>query len=211
MSKTHRIGVLGVLVLVALLGLLLAAGPASAAWPMWGDPPMPFGGQAPTVWQSAPIGDPFSDPLDLGEYIYDSPHPGELLNLGWTFVGKVNSATGPWADRIQNVYILFRWNLIYREFAQQWGYTANTHWGTLIETSVDPNDYWPKLPPKATWLWTGPFQGVTFLPATLGLHSIQGTMVGCNKNLGLKAYYTWFFIDPYDSHGQAWVVRTFGR
>jgi hypothetical protein len=37
MRKAHRIGVFGVLVLVVLLGLLLAAGPASASDPFPGN------------------------------------------------------------------------------------------------------------------------------------------------------------------------------
>ena len=203
-----RLSLCAVLVLVMTLCLLALAGPALAWWPMWGHPAMPFGGQPPSEMQGMATADSLDAlwaGLDPGTKYVDTPHPGEQLWLGWRYVALWYAATGPWADRVTG-YILFNWNDIERSEA-----TANTHWGTSIVTSVDPTTCWPCLPPRSTWLWTGRLQGVTFLSDTLGLHCIQEQWTGCNMNRGLRAYVTWAFDNPWDVHGQSWVVKDRGH
>ena len=161
-TSIRRFSLFAALVLVMTACLLALAGPALAWWPMWGHPAMPFGGQPPTEMQGTATATPgdldalFAG-LDPGTPYFDTPRPGERLLLGWRYVAHWYSATGPCAGRVTG-YLLYNWNDIVRSEAD-----ATTHWGTSIVTSVDPADYWPCLPPKSTWLWTGRLQGVTFL------------------------------------------------
>ena len=181
---------------------------ASGWWPIWGDPPLPFGGQQPTILHGTALGDPINAPLDI-TVTEDYPHPGELLVTGWRGVFYWDAGVGPWAARLTEGYSLSNGNIIMRPLQPEDGNSLN--WGTSITTSVDPTDYWPKLPPRSTWLWVSRYQGGVFQLNTVDLHSVHIEAVGCNKNRGLRAYFIWSFTDLFDSHAQAYVVRTCGR
>jgi hypothetical protein len=206
-TSVKHAGAVAALVLAATVCLLVFAAPVLAWWPMSGHPvAMPFGGQTPTEMSGAVLVEPGDldalwAGLDPGTTYYDTPRAGEQLMLHWRYAAQWYAATGPFADLVTG-YVLFDWNDIERSAA-----TANTHWGTNIVTSVDPRDYWPLLPPRSTWLWAGRYQGVTFTSWGWGMHVLQEKWTGCNENHGLSAYVTWAFDNPWDVHGQAWVVR----
>ena len=173
MSKTRKYGFLGVLVLVVLLGLLLAAGPALAE------------SRAATHVRAS-----FVDMLDEGTAFENQPLPGEVEAFGWTPYAIVTASTGPNAERFYG-WATFYLHLIVRPSGD------NSHDGLIVFTSVEPSKanwthgapFSDNLPAEEYWLWSGTMTGVSLSGHN---HVFHMELTGHNDNVGLHATCTWF-------------------
>lgn len=188
MKKTHSS--LVVLVLALLLGLLLAAGPASAVTPP----------ESPSfTWYGGMAGD-----LDPGLTLPDFPAAGNETALNWRIYTWMRVDI-PGTPAAQKWWTLYDWNYVaYDEPDGTQG--IHYHWGTGIVTSKDPGKYWPLLPPQRFWLWTSTFGGIT---TPEGVHLISENWTGKNAYAGSTAYCTWRMADPsfQDITAQVWILE----
>jgi len=140
MSKTRRYGVLGVFASVLLLGLLLAAGPASAS--------------STTVTKSA-----FMGWLDSGETV--ALPDGTLYTPDVTMPSLVYSATGPHGWRLLGwlVACVDTWIPVKGD---------NFHRGVVVGLTTDPYTFWnadlsfeENLKGRTDLTWRGTWDGRT--------------------------------------------------
>ena len=199
-----RLSLAVVLAVLLALCLLATAGPATAGTPK-GAPSFTYAG----VWD---WGDETPTIVYDGVWSPDDPEVGNATILHWRIRPQmVVSSPGKPSEQW---WYLYDWNMVLldkpgpgypddpEDLIPGWHY----HWGIGIVSSAMPNGAWPFEPPKATWLWTTKFTGVT-TPA--GVHYITECWTGCNKYKGLRAYCTWTMAEPdfSDAAGKVWILR----
>jgi hypothetical protein len=180
---------MAVLALLLVPCLLATAGAAQAAQPTG----------PPTLTYHAGFG----GELDPGLNYENVPAAGNTTQYDWRLYTWMQVVIGTDPGQ-QSWFELYDWNFVM--FDQPDGTAGwHYHWGTGIVSSVDPSLYWPKLPPRSTWLWTSEFTGAT-TPA--GVHTITEDWTGCNAYKGLKACCIWQMSNPNYLHfnGKVWLL-----
>ena len=193
-----RLSLLAALALLLALCLLAVAGAATAG--------------TPTGTPSFTVHAGMAGELDPGTLYPDCPELGNSTQFHWRMWGPAK-ITWRAPARVQRVYVIYDWSVValdkpgpgYPDDPESlipgWHY----HWGTgiIYAGAKDPSEYWPKLPPKATWLWTTRFAGTTDPDSW---HDVFEYWTGCNRLKGQKALYQWRMLEFNDVNGKGWIL-----